>query len=167
VVDIVLLQTVSIAIASGSVVLAAIYYVLQLRHQSKMRQTDFIVRLYSTYGSKEFHDIMMDLHSLQFDDFQDFEKKYGPWFSKGSAQTVVFVVATYFSEWGVFLHRKIVDIDFLYDIFGSIAIKLHWEKVKPIVLGIRELFHNPGVFCWFEYLYNEMQKKEQRSVSHG
>ena len=156
------IQTISIAIASASVVLAAIYYVLQLRHQTRMRETDFIVKLYSTYGSKEFHDTIMDLHSLQFNDFKDFEKKYGPWFSKGSAQTSVFVVATYLSEWGVLLHRKIVDIDFLYDIFGSIAIKLHWEKVKPIILGIREQFHNQGVFCWFEYLYNEMKKREQQ-----
>jgi len=167
VVDIMLLQTVSIAIASGSVVLAAIYYVLQLRHQSKMRQTDFIVRLYSTYGSKEFHDIIMDLHSLQFNDFEDFVKKYGPWVSKGSAQTAVFVVATYLTEWGVLLHRKIIDIDFMYDIFGSTAIKWHWEKVKPIVLGLRELFHNQDVFGSFEYLYNEMEKRVQRGVKSG
>jgi hypothetical protein len=159
--------SVSIVIASAGVFAAAIYYIFQIRHQTRMRETDFIMRLYSTYGSKEFHDTTMDLHSLQFNDFEDFEKKYGPWFSKGSAQTAVFVVATYLSEWGVLLHRKIVDIDFLYDIFGSIAIKLHWEKVKPLVLGIRELFHNPGVFQWFEYLYDEMKKKEQESVKHG
>jgi len=166
-VDILLLQTISIVIASAGVFVAAIYYIFQLRHQSKMRQTDFITRLYSTYGSKEFHDIMMDLHSLQFSDFEDFEKKYGPWFSKGPAQTAVFVVATYLSEWGILLHRKIVDIDFLYDIFGSTAIKLHWEKVKPVVLGIRERFHNQGVFGWFEYLYNEMKKREQAGVKNG
>jgi hypothetical protein len=161
------IQTVSIAIASGSVVLAAIYYVLQLRHQTRMRETDFIVRLYSTYGSKEFHDMVMEIQSLQFNDYEDFEKKYGPWFSKGPAQTAIYVVATYLSEVGVLLHRKIIDINFFYDIFGSTAISVNWEKVKPIILGIREQFHNPSVFSPFEYLYNEVKKREQRGVNSG
>jgi len=39
-------QTVSIVIASASVVAGVVYYALQIRHQAKMRQTDFIVRLY-------------------------------------------------------------------------------------------------------------------------
>jgi len=112
------IQTVSIAIASASVVIAAIYYIFQLRHQTRMRETDFIVRLYSTYGSKEFHDMVMELQGLQFNDYEDFVKKYGPWFSKGPAQTAVYVVATYLSEVGVLLHRKIIDIDFFYDVFG-------------------------------------------------
>jgi hypothetical protein len=80
-----------------SIVAGVIYYALQLRHQTKMRQTDFIVRLYSTYGSKEFHEILKEVHTSQFNDYEDFVKKYGPWLSKpGSAQTAIFVVSTYF-----------------------------------------------------------------------
>jgi hypothetical protein len=33
------IQTVSIAIASAGVFLAAIYYILQIRHQTRIRQT--------------------------------------------------------------------------------------------------------------------------------
>jgi hypothetical protein len=61
------IQTVSIAIASASVVAGVIYYAFQIRHQAKMRQTDFIVRLYSTYGTKEFRDTLVEVMSLQFD----------------------------------------------------------------------------------------------------
>ena len=136
------IQTISIAIASASVVVGVIYYAFQIRHQAKMRQTDFIVRLYSTYGSKEFHDILMEVHALQFNDYEDFVKKYGPWFSKpGSAQTAIFVVSTYFQQIGALLSRKIIDINFLYDVWGSTSIKLNWEKVKPIVLGLRQQFN--------------------------
>lgn len=162
------IQTVSIAVASASVVAGVIYYAFQIRHQAKMRQTDFIVRLYSTYGSKEFHEILKDVHTLQFNDYEDFVKKYGPWVSKpGSAQTAIFVVSTYFQEIGTLLHRKIIDINFLYDIFGATAIKLNWEKVKPIILGLRKQFNDPSVYCWFEYLYNEIKKREQRGVNSG
>lgn len=44
-------QTVSIAIASAGVFVAAIYYMLQLRHQSKMRKTEMVMRLYSAWQS--------------------------------------------------------------------------------------------------------------------
>jgi hypothetical protein len=161
------IQTVSIAVASASVVAGVIYYALQIRHQAKMRQTDFIVRLYSTYGSKEFHDTLVELHSLQFNDYEDFVKIYGPWISKGPAQTAIFVISTYFMEIGTLLHRRIIDINFLYDIWGYTSIKMNWEKVKPVVLGLRKLFNDPSVYCWFEYLYDEVMKKQQRGVSHS
>ena len=161
------IQTISIAVASASVVAGVIYYALQIRHQAKMRQTDFIVRLYSTYGSKEFHDTLVELHSLQFNDYDDFVKTYGPWFSKGPAQTAIFVVSTYFSEIGTLLHRKIIDINFLYDIWGYTSIKMNWQKVKPVILGLREQFNDPSVFCRFEYLYDEVMKRKQRGVKSG
>jgi hypothetical protein len=159
---------ISAIVAAAGVLVGVVYYILDMRHQSKVRQTDFIVRLYSTYGSKEFHEILKELHALQFNDYEDFVKKYGPWLSKpGSAQTAIFVVSTYFQEIGTLLHRKIIDINFLYDIFGSTAIKLNWEKAKPVILGLREQFHDPRVFGWFEYLYNEVKKREQSGVKNG
>jgi hypothetical protein len=158
---------ISAIVAAAGVVIGVVYYVLEIRHQSRMRQTDFIVRLYSTYGSKEFHDTLMELQSLHFNDYEDFVKTYGPWLSKGAAQTAIFVVSTYFHEMGTLLHRKIIDINFLYDIFGSTAIKVHWEKVKPVILGLREQFHDPSVFGWFEYLYNEIKKREQIGAKNG
>ena len=39
------IQTVSIAIASASVTLAAFYYIWQIRHQSKIRQTDLVIKI--------------------------------------------------------------------------------------------------------------------------
>jgi hypothetical protein len=62
------IQTVSIAIASASVVAGIVYYAFQVRHQTRLRETDFIMRLYSTYGSKEFHEILKEVHTLQFND---------------------------------------------------------------------------------------------------
>ncbi len=54
VVDILLLQTVSLGVASATIVIGIIYYILQLRHQSKVRQTDLLLRIYSTFGTEEF-----------------------------------------------------------------------------------------------------------------
>jgi len=48
------IQTVSIAIASASVVAAGIYYVFHLRNQTRARHTELVMRLFSIFGSKEF-----------------------------------------------------------------------------------------------------------------
>jgi hypothetical protein len=104
---------ISAMIAAAGVMIGVVYYILDIRHQARTKQRDFIVRLYSTYGSKEFHEILVELHSLQFNDYDDFVKTYGQWLSKGPAQTAIFVVSTYFSEIGTLLQRKIIDINFL------------------------------------------------------
>ena len=46
------IQTVSITIASASVVAGVVYYALQLKHQSRIRQTELVTRLYSIYASE-------------------------------------------------------------------------------------------------------------------
>jgi hypothetical protein len=46
------IQTVSIAIASASVVAGIVYYAFQVRHQTKIRRTDLLTRLYSIMVSK-------------------------------------------------------------------------------------------------------------------
>jgi hypothetical protein len=45
------IKTVSIAVASASVILGAIYYIWQIRHQSRIRQTDLVIRL-SDFGTR-------------------------------------------------------------------------------------------------------------------
>jgi hypothetical protein len=39
---------------------------------------------------------------------------------------------------------------------------MEWEKVRPIVEGLRKEFSVSEIFEWFEYLSNETKKAEQR-----
>jgi anaerobic C4-dicarboxylate transporter len=75
------IQTVSIAIASASVVAGVVYYALQLRHQGKMRQTDLVIRLASDMRSIEVVGAFVDVLGAEFKDYDDFVKKYGAPFS--------------------------------------------------------------------------------------
>jgi hypothetical protein len=160
VVDILLLQTVSIAIASAGVFGAAIYYILQLRHQSKMRQTDLILKLYSEWKTKEIAEAYLKVTNLEFKDYDDFIKKNGPWYSERDVYTAFRVVCLLFEEIGVLLHRKLLDIDTVADLF-TVSTKRTWEKVEPLVKGSRKHL-GPHQFEYFEYLYNEMKKREQK-----
>jgi hypothetical protein len=147
------IQTISIVIASASVVLAAIYYVLQIRHQTKIRQTDLIMRLYSIYGSIEFQEAFWKFMNREYKDFDDYEKQYG-W-----AETVV--IGTFFEGIGVLLKRKLTNIQLVDDLFTT-PIKLSWERMKPLVDDGRKHWNSPAAYEWFEYLYNEMKKREQQ-----
>jgi len=149
-------------VAAVGVTVGVVFTVLQLRDLVKARQTDTVMRLYSTWGTKEFRDILMEVYNLQFKDYEDFVKKYGPWLSKGPVQTAIFTVGVFHQGVGLLLYRKIIDIDFTYNLMGFAAIKLFWEKTKPVIVGIREQFNDPNIFYWVEYLYNELKKREQQ-----
>jgi len=163
------IQTVSIVIASASVVAGVVYYTLQLRHQArarqdmvKARQTDLLMRLYSTYGSKEFQEALWKVHKLEFEDYNEYLKKYGSTASVTPANRAIWTVSWFFNSMGLLLHSRLADIDQVDDLFGYAVIWM-WEKVKPVILeGYRPQPKMQKSMQWFEYLYNEIKKREQQ-----
>ena len=143
----------SAIIASASVVAAAIYYVLQLRHQTRMRQTDLIMRLYSTRDSKEFQESWKKVMAKEFEEYKDYKKWYD-W-------SDFIVVGLFFEGIGILLHRKLIDIGLVDDLFCYI-IKTTWEKIRLVAEAVRKHNNAPQIYEWFEYLYNEMEKREQQ-----
>jgi len=153
------IQTVSIAIASASVTLAAFYYVWQIRHQSKIRQTDLVIKI-SEYGArKDFLEACTDIFDADFKDYDDFVKKYGPPFSKKPIPTSFFIVSNFMERIGVLLRNKLLDISMVSQL---ITVTNFWEKMKPVIEGIRREENNESYYEHFEYLYNEMKKREQK-----
>ena len=88
------IPSISTIIAAIGVIIGVVLTVLEIRNLVDTRQTDLVIRLYSTFGSKEVQDA--------------------------------------------------------------------WEKIKPIAEGERKQTNRPQIWEWFEYLYNEMQKREQQ-----
>jgi len=152
------IQTVSIVVASASVTAAAVYYVFQIRHQTKVRQTDLVMRLYSTFGSKDFQEAYRELFEMEFKDYDDFFKK--------RKDKRLHEVGILFEGIGILLHRKLVDIGLVDDLFSGV-VKVTWEKIKPIAEGHRKKYNWPQMYEWFEYLYDEMKKREQRGAKNG
>ena len=149
-------QTVSIAIASASVIAGVIYYALQLRHQIKQRQTDLITRLYSIFATekfqKEYHKFMADLET---NDYATFQKIYA---------VDLAPIGLFFNEVGILLENKLIDIGLVNSLLGG-TIKRYWERVKPIVADGRRKLNQPTFAHGVEYLYNEMKRREQQPAS--
>jgi hypothetical protein len=161
------IQTISIAIASTGVFLAAIYYILQLRHQKKMRQTDLLVRIapWLNMSSIELQQAVIKTLNTEYKDYDDFLKKYGKLHSDKPEQTAILAVLNYLEGIGILVRRKLVDIDLVYD-FWSGDITTLWEKLKPIVEGEKRKWNYP-LLLNSEYLYNEVKKREQKLQQTG
>ena len=164
------IQTVSIAIASASVVAGVIYYSLQIRHQNlqiqqqtKMRQTDFLMRMYLEMGSEDMRKARLRIFDLKIGDYDDFVKKYGPLFSAEPSQIWEDIDKTgwFYSGIGLLVYRGFVDIGLVDDFLGY-GVVIAWEKLKPLVYGWRKQYDIPKSLGWFEYLYNEIKKYEQK-----
>jgi len=152
------IQTVSIGIASASVVAGVLYYAFQLRHQNRTRQTDLIMRLYATFSSNEFQDAWAKVRAKasdfdSLDDIYDFDRKVG--------LREVNQVCLFFEGIGILLQRKLVDTKMVDDLFGG-AIARAWETVKTGVAKARKQLNDSTIYYYFEYLANEMKKRDQR-----
>ena len=146
------IQTLSIVIASASVVAGVIYYALQIRHQNKMRQTDLVMKLYSQFNSFKFQKAWHEILKREAKDYYDYEKKYG--FAEYTA------IDIFFEGIGILLKRKLIGIELVDDMFTT-PIKWTWEKMKEITLEWRKVRNQPEIGEWLEYLYDEMKKREQ------
>lgn len=156
-----LITYVSVIVASVGVIGAVVYYLYTLRNQAQMRKTDLIVRLFSTSISKDFQDAEAKIFDLDVQDYADFKKKFGPYPGKHPIHLAIRTVAGYFEALGILLKRKLIQQDLVRDLF---AIRLRWEKLWPIINSLREELDEPGLFIFFEYLYNE-EKKYRESMA--
>jgi hypothetical protein len=63
---------------------------------------------------------------------------------------------------GFLLHKQLIDIETIECILSGSTIAI-WEKLKPITEGMRTQYNMQELATWSEYLYEELQKREQLS----
>lgn len=146
------IASISTIVAATGVLVGVVFAVLQLRDLVKTRQTDLILRLYAAFNTKEFLKTWDEVRKRDAKDFTDYEKKYG-W-------SEALEVGMFFEGIGVLLKRKLINIDLVDDLFTG-PIKITWESFEDLTKDARKQREAPTLFEWFEYLYNEMKKREQ------
>lgn len=151
---------ISAIIAAAGVLIGVVYYILDMRHQSKARQTDLIMRLQSTWlqSLRESYETVM---KMKYEDYGEYAKKYPLWKRVGTPETrAVAEVGSFFDGIGILLHRRLIDVEMVDELF-SVYIKDAWEKLKPGIEALRRERY-PTLRKWFEYLYNELKRREQK-----
>jgi len=158
------IPSISAIVAAAGVLVGVVLTVVELRNLVKQRQTDLVIRLSSDTRSGEFLGAIIDTFEVEFKDYGDFVKKYGMLFSKNQVPMSFLMVGNFFEQLGVLLKNGLIDAHLINQLF---PISVTWEKMKPLVEGLRKEYHGPQYYEWFEYLYNEMKKREKQLQQKG
>ena len=150
---------ISAVVAALGVLIGVAYYILDMRSQTKIRKTDMLVKLYSRSTDSEFMDAYWKVLSLDVADYHDYVKKYGALSSDSPMNRAFFTVVNFYQMAGALLLRKLIDLLTVYDFWGSRNPTMIFEKVKPIVLGLRREV-DPELYKGFEYFAAELKREE-------
>jgi hypothetical protein len=157
------IATISTVIAAISVLVGVFFAVIQLRNVVKTRNLGLIIQLNPSFrvSYSEMVEAQSELMSLEYEDYDDFKKKYGELFSEGETQKAIGIMFSFFEGMGLLLHRRLIEISLVdWVTGGSGGVKMLWDKMKPVLEGFSQEY-NIRAFQWTEYLYNELQKREQ------
>ena len=157
---------ISAIVAAVGVIVGVIYYILEIRHQDKMRHLDLFMRLYSIWGSRDMLKAHRRFMVIKVESYDSWVKEHGPVTEPSELNTDIDRVGWFFNMMGFLVKEKIVHIKLVDELLGYWVIK-NWETIKPLVYGWRKQYNIPESYQWFEYLYNEMQKREKKLQQKG
>ena len=153
-VDLAEIQAAYYMVAATGVIVAAIYYVLNMRATLETRRIglmDSITnRIVNSEGCRDYFELLR----YDWSDYQDFERKYG-------SENNVLAAGKRYAHWnsfnsiGAMLRKGILNADDLYNT-GLSAAPFLWGKYKPIIEEVRRRYMGQGFLRDFEYLSREM-----------
>ena len=153
-------------VAATGVLVAAIYYVMNLRMSRKnqelslktqeqtleTRQAQLFMNVYQRFGEPDLLGAWYEAMSCQWRDFDDFIAKYGQ--EANPAFWIKFLtLGTFFEGIGVLVKRGYIDATLVDDMM-SMHIVTYWQKFEPIIMGFRRIWNSPTVNEYFETLYD-------------
>ena len=161
-VDLALLQSVSYIAGALGVCIAAIYYVLNLREQTKNRKVAFTTNMLSTLSSKEGMRDYYELMSMKWTDFEDFKRKYD-----SSVNPEHFIKREH--KWRRYenlcwqLRQGLIDFGTVRKWQGNNIYRL-WRKFEPIINEYRKDEIPLDSWADWEYVANLMEKNMSEEV---
>ena len=142
------IPTVSAIVVAISVVVGLGFTLMEIRHLTRTKRTDVIMRIYDRFGSKEMVEAINSVGQL---------KSQSPEFPPKAATTGVTQVAIIFEGLGVLLEEDLIDIELVNSLFGPTLVSL-WEPIQPMIQGMRKSLNQPFFFSHFEYLYERLNE---------
>ena len=166
-VDLAEIQAAYYMVAATGVLVAAVFYILNLRiSQRNMKQTletrqfQLLMQLADVQKTTEGFKSFIEFAKMEWKDYDNFEKKYGSDVNLDNYAARDFI-ATWFKKAGLLLRYGTIDRELLYDFLGEDAIQC-WNKYREIVYTQRELYSVPEYARDWEYLHGEMGKIAER-----
>ena len=151
------IPAISVVIASASVIGSAIYYMIETRHQRRIRQTESIIRLspWFSLDAKEIQEAISNVCSLEYTDYKDYLAKY----DGKPEQISLKLLGNYFEGIGLLVYMKLVELDIVFNFWGDVAESV-WDDNEELINGMREDSGTPFTFQYWEFLVKEFKKRK-------
>jgi hypothetical protein len=153
-VDLAEIQVAYYMVAATGVLVAATFYVINLREtRTNIRITLTNNIMQTLYSATRLRQAIEMLH-MEWTDYEDFEKKYGTEKNIDSA-SIRLSLWYNFNTLGELLRRGLVDEDTLYYALGWNVVTL-WQKFESVVIEHRRRYMSKDQWTGFEYLAKRM-----------
>ena len=149
-------STVSVVIASISVIVYTVYFIMENRRQRRIMQTDSIIRLSPWFNvdAKDIQEAISNVCSMEYTDYKDYLEKY----DGKPEQKSLKLLGDYFEGVGLLVFMKLVDLDIVYNFWGDIVESV-WDGNEEIITGMRRDIGSRWTFQYWEFLVKEIKKR--------
>ncbi|MGD0805856.1 MAG: hypothetical protein ABSA11_17475 [Candidatus Bathyarchaeia archaeon] len=155
-VDLVLLQTVSYIAGALGVCVAAVYYAVTLKEQSRNRKIALTNSVVQQIGSEAGVREVITQFQMNWKDLQDFREKYDSSTNLDNS-TLRHHYWLQMDTLGYLLKNGFVDREIIYISGGWMAMML-WVRFKPLIEEFRRTEMGLDAYTYFEYLAGEMYR---------
>ena len=161
-VDLAEIQAAYYMVAATGVLVAAAYYILNIRTTQRNMKTTLDTRhaqlymaIYQDLTSTETIDKFIKILNMQYKDYGEYERKYG---SDNNPEffTIRYSYVQKMNSLGWLVKQGLIDRMWIYEMYGWNIIWT-WNKLSSVV---KETERRYGVHAseWFDYLYVEMKR---------
>jgi hypothetical protein len=137
-----------------------LYYAMVLRNANRTRSAQLFMSLHSEMSSMEGMARFLDTMYMEWDDYADFERKYGS-DNNSEAYAQRLTLWNTFNNFGVLLKRGLIDPEMIYDAAGG-PIVMSWEKWRPIIIEQRVRYFGSNYLENWEHLVDIMRSVQMR-----
>jgi len=151
-------QTIFQFLQTVGILVAVSIYIASVRNQSRARKMVVARQVSQDLTTVEYIEIFAELLEMEWDDFDDFLRKYDSSVNRDNyaKRTMMW---TWYDRLGYDLYRGEIDSETLYNLILYQGTLLLWHKFRPIILEHRERYGYPEYLRWFEYLVVELGKE--------
>ncbi|MDH5790962.1 MAG: DUF4760 domain-containing protein [Candidatus Bathyarchaeota archaeon] len=158
-------------VAATGVLVAAFYYIYNVRTNQKTarttletRQTQLFMQLFAQYNNKDFmQDFARVAYDIEYENLEDWTRKYGSAADRESWASWA-RVGRFFDGVGILVRRDLIDMDLVVDELRELIL-FSWDKMKPWVYEVRVEMKSPHTWENFEYLAEETRRRHSDVIS--
>ena len=146
------LQTLLTYLTLISVPVGVFYHIMTLRNQSRTRQAQLFMQVYSQWTGGKYRQ-WNEISSWEWDDYNDFIQNHWDLESRNKHSSV----SGFLEGLGVLVKEGLVPIR-LVALYIAGLTRTYWEKFGPIIEEMRVRTNSPRGLSETEYLYRKLMK---------